>query len=211
MFIFFSLVTIAVSILWFYTLNSKNKSFDKKQIQRTSRLFIIGGGILFPSITILVILFFGIPVGNHILSHPEKNIMRIDVIGHQWFWEIHYPDEKITLMNELHLPLNQPVNMYVTSHDVIHSFWIPRLNGKVDAIPGHINILRLKATKPGNLRGQCAEFCGRRHALMILNIKVHEIDSFNKWVQTQQDDAVLSKKAVLHSKHQKTINPQERY
>lgn len=194
-----------VSILWFYSIHFKKRTVQNKQTQRITHFFIIGGGILFPSITILIILFFGIPIGNNILPQPEKNVMRIDVIGHQWFWEIYYPDTDITLINDLHLPLNQPVNMYVTSHDVIHSFWIPRLNGKIDAIPGHTNILRLQATKPGSLRGQCAEFCGDWHAKMVLTIQVHETDSFNLWLQKQKK-LISQKHATLHSMSPKTIN-----
>lgn len=189
MFLFFTLVFFAVLLLWFYAIKPKKKSLQEKQVERLSRFFIIGGGILLPSITILVILFFGIPVGNRILPHPEKNVMRIDVVGHQWFWEIHYPDTGVRLINELHLPVNKPVDMHVTSHDVIHSFWVPRLNGKVDAIPGHTNVLRLQATKPGYLRGQCAEFCGGWHAQMVLTVKVHDADSFNAWLQEQKNNS----------------------
>lgn len=183
MLVFFTLVFFAVIMLWFYCLHAKKQDFKEKQEQRFIRLFIFGGGILLPSVTIAVILFFGIPIGNRILPHPEKQIMRIDVIAHQWYWEIFYPEANIRLINNLHLPLNQPVDMYITSHDVIHSFWIPRLNGKMDAIPGHTNVLRLEATKAGYLRGQCAEFCGVLHAQMALNIQVHEAETFKQWLQ----------------------------
>lgn len=172
------------------------KKLEKKQGEKLSAYLIIGGGILLPSITIFVILLFGIPIGHNLLPHPQKNVMRIDVIGHQWFWEIHYPDNQITLKNELHLPLKQPIDFYVTSDDVIHSFWIPRLNGKIDAIPGHVNILRLQATKPGNLRGQCAEFCGVRHAKMVLKITVHNDDSFKLWLQQAHSNFKPSKNKI---------------
>lgn len=147
---------------------------------------MIGGGILLPSVSILVVLIFGIPIGHRLLPHPNPNSMRIEVIGHQWFWEVRYPETGIVLKNKLHLPLGQPVDMHVTSRDVIHSFWVPRLNGKIDAIPGYTNIIRLQASKTGTMRGQCAEFCGVLHAQMILKVEVQEKEQFRLWLQKQQ-------------------------
>lgn len=189
MLIFFSLVFIAVSVLWFYAIRPRDKEADKHQTERLSRYLIIGGGLLLPSLTIFVLLLFGIPIGHSLLPlpHQDQSVMRIDVTGHQWFWEIHYPDTGLTLINELHLPLAQPVDIHATSHDVIHSFWVPRLNGKIDMIPGHTNVLRIQAGKLGHFRGQCAEFCGVWHARMLLDVEVHAPDDFKAWLQRQKN------------------------
>ncbi|ASQ45179.1 cytochrome c oxidase subunit II [Legionella clemsonensis] len=186
MFSFFSLVFFAILLLWLYALRPRERATEQKHTRLISLSLIIGGGILLPSVTIFIILFFAIPIGNRILPHPEPNALRVEVIGHQWFWEIRYPDAGITLLNELHLPAKQPVDVVVTSQDVIHSFWIPRLNGKIDAIPGYINKLRLQPMKTGYMRGQCAEFCGKWHSQMSLAVKVYEPEGFKTWIQEEQ-------------------------
>nr|WP_278043920.1 cytochrome c oxidase subunit II [Legionella nagasakiensis] len=192
MFIFFSLVFIAIIILWFYALRPRDKEANKRQVERLSCYLIIGGGILLPGITIFVLLLFGIPIGHRMLPLPsnDQQVMHIDVIGHQWFWEIRYPDAGVTLFNELHLPQAKPIDIHATSHDVIHSFWVPRLNGKIDMIPGHINILRIQAGKTGHFRGQCAEFCGESHARMLLDVEVHSPDDFEAWLQLQKNSTI---------------------
>ncbi|OCH98272.1 cytochrome c oxidase subunit II [Legionella jamestowniensis] len=186
MFLFFSLVFIAILFLWFYALRRREKRVPDQYAKQLGLSLIIGGGILLPSITIVIILFFAIPMGNRILPHPEQHTLRVEVTGHQWYWKIHYPDTGITLTNELFLPTGQPVDVYVTSQDVIHSFWVPRLNGKIDAIPGYVNILRLKPMKTGSMRGQCAEFCGKWHSQMILTINVYAPEQFKDWLQEEQ-------------------------
>lgn len=96
--------------------------------------------------------------------------LKIKVTGHQWWWEVSYeaavPSQTMTTANELPLPVGQPVRLELTSHDVIHSFWVPNLHGKKDLIPGYITTLWLQADQPGVFRGQCAEFCGHQHAHM---------------------------------------------
>jgi len=94
---------------------------------------------------------------------------------------VYYPEQCIRLHNELHIPANTPVDIYVTSSDVIHSFWVPRLAGKIDAIPGHTSVLRLEADEPGDYRGQCAEFCGRGHAHMQFRVSAHSKTDFETW------------------------------
>jgi len=165
----------------------KTHALTDKQAVKLRRHLIIGGGVLLPTISIIVLLFFGIPVGQRMLPFTVHGAppLRIDVIGHQWWWEIHYPDAGVTLINELHLPVKQAIDIHATSADVIHSFWVPRLNGKIDMIPGRTNLLRLYVSKPGQFRGQCAEFCGRFHARMILPVTAHAPDKFAAWLQSR--------------------------
>ncbi len=110
----------------------------------------------------------------------------IEVTGHQWYWEFNYPDTEVTLQNELVIPANVPVLLEISSTDVIHSFWVPQLEGKADAIPGHTNILWFEADE-GTYAGQCAEFCGREHYAMLFDVKALPPDEYDAWMQDQID------------------------
>ena len=166
MFGFSALVLMVIVALWLYAMWRKPKPLTDNEARRLSLRWIAGGGIALPVVSLTVLLGFGIPMGYRMLPLPlaGQTPLRIDVTGHQWWWEIRYPDAGIVLKNELHLPAGVPVDIHVTSADVIHSFWVPRLAGKLDMIPGRTNILRLQADAPGHFRGQCAEFCGTGHA-----------------------------------------------
>ncbi|ESY73896.1 cytochrome c oxidase subunit II [Mesorhizobium sp. M0830] len=115
--------------------------------------------------------------------------LTIRVTGHQWWWEVRYenaqPSRILTTANEIHIPSGEPVRIIVTSTDVIHSFWVPSLAGKLDLIPGHENVLDLMADKPGVYRGQCAEFCGQQHANMSTLIIAEPRPVFDAWLNDQ--------------------------
>ncbi|MER8673103.1 MULTISPECIES: cytochrome c oxidase subunit II [unclassified Mesorhizobium] len=119
--------------------------------------------------------------------------LTIRVTGHQWWWEVRYedatPSRILTTANEIHIPAGEPVRLLLTSTDVIHSFWIPSLSGKLDLIPGHMNVLDLKADKPGVYRGQCAEFCGAQHANMGTFIIAEPRAKFDAWWNDQLQPA----------------------
>lgn len=121
--------------------------------------------------------------------------LQVDVVGHQWWWEFRYPGAGVTTANELHLPVStatqsQPVFLRLESADVIHSFWVPRLAGKQDAIPGKRNGLWVEALEAGTYVGQCAEFCGTQHAGMRLRVIVHPPGEFERWLDSQRGPAV---------------------
>ncbi|ESY64398.1 cytochrome c oxidase subunit II [Mesorhizobium sp. B283B1A] len=119
--------------------------------------------------------------------------LTIRVTGHQWWWEVRYEDATpgriLTTANEIHIPAGEPVRLLLTSTDVIHSFWIPSLSGKLDLIPGHMNVLDIKADKPGVYRGQCAEFCGAQHANMGTFIIAETREKFDAWWNDQLQPA----------------------
>ncbi len=118
--------------------------------------------------------------------------LQVEVIGHKWWWEFRYPDNGgIVTANELHLPADRDVELFVTSSDVIHSFWVPRLAGKRDAIPNHVNRIITRPTSEQSMiiRGQCAEFCGKTHAMMGFHVVVQSQAEFDEWVEQQQADA----------------------
>lgn len=189
---FFSTVLFAVVALWVYALFRRSPQQNDEHIRRVARRWIVGGGLLLPLTSVTVLLGFGIPIGYRMLPLPlEEEPMRIRVIGQQWWWEIHYPDARVITANELAIPVGHPVNFELSSRDVIHSFWIPRLGGKLDVMPGRTNILRLKADESGRFRAQCAEFCGWRHAHMILSVEALPEEEFEAWLRLRQQPVTV--------------------
>jgi cytochrome c oxidase subunit 2 len=135
--------------------------------------FILLGGMVIPSILLGVLLVIGLRLlPGHAGAAPD---LRVHVTAEQFWWRVAYdqPGRRIESANELHLPAGAEVEVVLTSPDVIHSFWIPTIGGKMDAIPGRTNVLRLSPTVPGRYRGVCAEFCGLSHALMAFDVEVH--------------------------------------
>jgi cytochrome c oxidase subunit II len=124
----------------------------------------------------------------------REGALEVTVIGHQWWWEIRYPTLGIVTANELHVPVSDaarptPTFLTVQSADVAHSFWIPQLAGKMDAIPNKTNRLWIEPLQPGTYVGQCAEYCGIQHAGMLLTAVVHSQDEFTRWAAAQQAPA----------------------
>jgi cytochrome c oxidase subunit 2 len=113
----------------------------------------------------------------------------VHVVGHRWWWEIRYPDHDVVTANELHLPARASVQLELSTPDVIHSFWVPSLHGKLDLVPGRRNTLRLDTPGPGVHRGQCAEFCGVQHARMGLLVVVEAPEAFARWLAAQRAPA----------------------
>jgi cytochrome c oxidase subunit 2 len=139
-------------------------------------------------IGIVVVLFILTVVTMRAIAAPppSPSDINVTVIGHRWYWEFDYPDLGIVTANELHIPEGGRVKLTVTSVDVIHSFWVPELAGKIDAIPGQNNFMWLTSNKVGLYRGQCSEFCGTQHALMAFNIFVDSPADYQKWVAQMQ-------------------------
>lgn len=135
-----------------------------------------------------IIVAIAVPTIKTIFAVEGKappDALQVEVVGHQWWWEFRYPALGIVTANELHLPQGRPVALAITSADVIHSFWAPKLHGKRDAMPGRITRLALTADAPGTYLGQCAEFCGESHANMRLRVTVQAPDEFDAWVAAQ--------------------------
>ncbi len=116
--------------------------------------------------------------------------VEITVAGHQWWWQFTYPAERITTANEFHVPVGEPVILHLKSDNVIHSFWIPEMNGKLDLIPGHDRTLWFTPAQTGVFLGQCAEFCGIQHAWMQIRLVVQTPAEYAAWVREQQRAAV---------------------
>ena len=143
---------------------------------------------------LLVFLVVSYLTGRAYAVTPEGGRpLQVTVVGHQWWWEVQYSDSvnsrSLTTANEIHVPVGRTVILKMTSHDVIHSFWVPNLAGKKDLVPGYSTTTWLRADRPGIYRGQCAEFCGYQHALMGLLVVAHTPEEFEGWLRSQRKPA----------------------
>lgn len=181
-------VLLAMVVIWLLAMRSR-RTLPPEQARRAGLRWIVGGGVVLPAACITALLVFGAPAGLHQLPLPGRAQgpapLRIDATGHQWWWDIHYPATGLRLRNELRIPVGRPVDIHTGSSDVIHSFWVPRLGGKIDAIPGRSNVVRLQADQAGSFRSQCAEFCGTFHAHMHMTVHAMEPAAFESWLQAQ--------------------------
>jgi len=155
---------------------------------------VVIGGLAFPIVVLTGVLIYGLAVTSRLTEAPGPDDLRIRVVGEMWWWRVSYLEdgrEVAVTANEIHIPVGEPVVFELESADVIHSFWIPRLGGKMDMIPGRTNILRLRADEPGVFIGQCAEFCGGPHALMGLMVVAQPAEAFQGWLSRQAAPAAV--------------------
>lgn len=150
--------------------------------------FVVLGGVIMPIIVLVGLLVYTLMVSTE-LDVPDTDALTVEVVGHQWWWEFHYPEQDIETANEITVPVGQPVRLEVTSADVIHSLWVPRLNGKIDLIPGDTNVFWIETDEPGLYRGECAEFCGIQHAKMQFRVVAVPADSFAAWIEGRRKPA----------------------
>lgn len=147
-------------------------------------------------VTLLILfglLFASVVTGRAIASLESAEPLGIQVTGNQWWWDVEYlspnPSARVRTANELHLPVGRAVRIELRSNDVIHSFWVPNLHGKMDLIPGRQTVLWLQADDPGVYRGQCAEYCGLQHAHMAFTVIAEAPDDFARWLAAQRRPA----------------------
>ncbi len=162
--------------------------------------WILIGGFAIPFVVLAVVLVVGLEkmaafplAGSNHMTHGTTQPADLRVIGHQWWWEVVYskgsPAEQMTTANEIHIPVGTPVDIDLTSRDVIHSFFAPSLHGKVDLIPGQMNRIRIQADRPGVYHGRCAEFCGAQHAHMEFLVVADLPAQYQAWMAGQAADA----------------------
>lgn len=173
---------------------------------RTERIGVrvmIGGGFVLPAVVCgallvyVLIVLARVSMPSHALAQfdelPRPGELVVQVTGRQFWWEVEYldpePQLRFETANELRIPVGLPVHVRLASDDVIHSFWVPALQGKMDLIPGRVNVLRIQADRPGVYRGQCAEFCGVQHAKMAFVVVAQPLDEWKRWVAAQRRPA----------------------
>jgi cytochrome c oxidase subunit 2 len=148
--------------------------------------WIVVGGVVMPLVVLVVVFGATVNALRVVPSSAPAEALVVEVVGHQWWWEVRYPEEGIATVNELHIPVGRPIALQLTSADVIHSFWVPALAGKMDLLPDGVNTLVLQADEPGEHQSHCAEFCGLQHADMKLLVVAEQADQFSSWVADQQ-------------------------
>jgi cytochrome c oxidase subunit 2 len=149
----------------------------------------VGSAVAVTVLTLFVILVLSVITGKRVEGLTSKNPLTIRITGHQWWWEVTYPnsqaDQTVTTANEIHVPIKTPVVLLTNSADVIHSFWAPSITGKRDLLPGYSSAFWFQVDQPGIYRGQCAEFCGLQHAHMGFSVIAESADQFQAWQQQQ--------------------------
>jgi cytochrome c oxidase subunit II len=143
------------------------------------RRLMLWGGLVVPTVILTVLVIAAFILGERLLVHrADATIPRIEVVSQQFAWRFRYPGHEGSTQGTLHIRAGEPVEFMVTSEDVIHSFWVPRLGGKIDAIPGHRNLVSLQADRPGTYGGICAEYCGEGHPLMTFEVIAHAPEDY---------------------------------
>jgi cytochrome c oxidase subunit 2 len=156
---------------------------------------VLYGGIVVPSIVLVALLIYSVSVGRHLYAAPyrDRGAMVIHIEGSRFWWDVKYMEKNQIVArtaNEIHIPVGQPVVFKLDANDVIHSFWVPALAGKLDLIPGRTNHMWAQADRPGIYRGQCAEYCGAQHAHMGLEVVAEAPADFARWLDFQKAAAI---------------------
>jgi cytochrome c oxidase subunit 2 len=179
----FVLVLIALLAAVFRSRTDPSRDGERRLTQA------VGGATAVSAVILIGLLVLSVATGRAVGSLAPPGSLTLEVVGHQWWWEIIYEDpvpaRRFTTANEIHIPVGSPVRIKTRSNDVIHSFWVPNLHGKRDLIPGKPSETWLQADRPGVFRGQCAEFCGAQHANMALVVVAEPPAKFESWRAAQ--------------------------
>ncbi|HEY2323537.1 MAG TPA: cytochrome c oxidase subunit II [Thermoanaerobaculia bacterium] len=187
-----------IVILWMFVAvwrSHKNAAPRISDTEERPHSITVGVAIGLTTLTLIGLLVASVATGSAVGTYGDKkpDAIEIDVTGHQWWWEVQYPDQEpdksFKTANEIHIPLHRAVLLRLATRDVIHSLWIPNLNGKRDLIPGRVNKLWIEADRPGVFRSQCAEFCGLQHAHMALVVVAESNEKYQQWKSHQQTPA----------------------
>lgn len=224
-----SMATVVFVVVMIYLVIGLTRSFradaEEADRQRTGNRIVVIAGIVIPAIILLVVMVLGLTTLRALARPNIPDELTVHVIGHQWWWEVHYPyvglngdgsngdgsngddivddndvendeanDEantsgEIITANEIHIPVGRPVRVLLNTEDVIHSFWVPELHGKLDLVPGRTNEMWLQADTPGVYRGVCAEFCGIQHAKMQFVVVAEPWEDYVAWLNAQAQPA----------------------
>jgi len=168
----------------------RSSSRARRFLSRDTTILAFGAGL--PIVTLSALLIWGLRIEVGLEAGPPS-ALQIEVRGHQWWWHVRYLEEggrwDFVTANEIRIPTGVPVELRLSSADVIHSFWVPSLAGKLDMVPGRTNRLTVQADEPGVFRGQCAEYCGGPHALMAFHVVAETPADFETWRERQRRPA----------------------
>jgi cytochrome c oxidase subunit II len=186
-------VWVAVTIALLFALFGRRKAAEKMPTQETWASRIVVAAVAVTVITLLGLTIASYFTDRSLANLGDERSLTIKVTARQWWWEVEYvhsePSRTLTTANEIHVPTSVPIILKLASSDVIHSFWVPELAGKMDLVPGRENILRIRAERSGRYSGQCSEFCGLQHAHMRLLIIAKDSNEFAQWYEKQLQPA----------------------
>ena len=181
----FVVVVVVLVLGLFRRRPATEQEAGRERPNRFGRWFVVGG-VAVPMVILMVVFGATVRAMRSIPTTAGPEALVVEVVGHQFWWEVRYPTEGITVTNELHLPVGRPVSLQLTSADVIHSFWVPALAGKLDLLPDYTNTLVLEADEPGEHISRCAEFCGLEHTKMVLTVVAEPEERFAAWVAARR-------------------------
>jgi cytochrome c oxidase subunit 2 len=184
-----AVIWAGMTLLALYSMRERREQWSPARGYR----LIVGGGVVLPTVVLSALLAAGMPSLTRLLDPPRAGTLTIAVSGEQWWWRVRYANPSgapVELANEIRLPVGERTEVRLASDNVIHSFWIPSISGKVDMIPGRTTRLSLEPTRTGTFRGTCAEYCGASHALMGFSVAVMEKAAFTAWLAEQSRDAL---------------------
>ncbi len=177
--VMFAVLTAVFVLVMALTYLAISRGQTGKKVPGGAGRFVVISGIIVPSIILVGLLIYSLQTTLTLRRSTEGRV--IQITGFQWWWEVRYPELGIITANEIYLPAGEPVWLELRAKDVVHSFWVPNLHGKVDLLPETVNRFWIRADEPGHWRGQCAEFCGKQHALMALRVVALPPDEYSAW------------------------------
>lgn len=181
--------TTVTALLAWALIRRRRDAGDTAPLTATENRAIIVGGVAIPALILFAVFGVSLWTTGHLETAPTTPRLTVNVVARQWWWEAQYASEGFATANELHIPVGQSVQVKLTSDDVIHDFWVPQLQAKLDVFPGRTNTLWLQADEPGTYRGECAEFCGAQHANMNFVVVAEPSAQFETWLAAQRAPA----------------------
>jgi cytochrome c oxidase subunit 2 len=180
---------VGAALVFLFVMGLLARALRPRRREASTALWVVGGGLLFPVGVLSALLVYTTVRSAQLAAERPGDSRVIGVVGRMWWWELRYRDpasgREVLAANELRVPVGRPVTLGLTSGDVIHSFWVPALGGKVDMVPGRVHQLRFTVREAGSWRGQCAEYCGAQHAKMALPVVAMPPAEFDAWLAAQ--------------------------
>jgi cytochrome c oxidase subunit II len=183
-------VAVLIGVAMAVVRGTRNRTAERQATSDSALGRAVGVAVGLSVVILLMLLTASVWTGRAIASLRASSAVTIEITGHQWWWEIQYEEgtaaRRVVTANEIHIPSGRPIALKVTSRDVIHSFWVPNLQGKRDLIPGYTTAIWLQADRRGTFRGQCAEFCGLQHAHMAIDVVAESDEDFESWLSAMR-------------------------
>jgi cytochrome c oxidase subunit 2 len=173
---------VVLAFLIVALVRGRRRHVEVRRHVRWGEPFIVISGVVVPAVILIAVFVVSLSDMRALSRTGSRTALEIEVVSHDWWWEARYPNGAVTA-NEIHVPVGEPVRLKLVTADVIHSFWVPRLQAKVDHVSGRTNYMWLQADRPGRYRGQCAEFCGLQHANMAFYVVAQPSADFETWVE----------------------------